>query len=150
MQAFRTVIGIGVLLIAAALPGATFAGEPDLLDLGQWEGQVILLDFWASWCGPCAESFPWMSEMSRKYGEQGLVIVAINLDAERPNADRFLADHPSSFKHVFDPDGILAEAYGVQTMPTSIIIDRSGHPVARHQGFHPGKPPATSGTWWPS
>lgn len=135
MKTWKVLIGAAALFVTALIPGAVWAGEPGALDLGKWENKVVLLDFWASWCDPCAESFPWMTEMSRKYGDQGFVVVAVNLDAERSNADRFLAEHPSVFEHVFDPEGVIAEAYGVETMPTSIVIDRSGKPVARHQGF---------------
>jgi thiol-disulfide isomerase/thioredoxin len=125
-----------IVWVALLAAGPVRAGDPvEAFDPAQWEGRVVLLDFWASWCGPCAESFPWMDEMHEKYGPKGLVIVGVNLDANREDADRFLQDHPNGFRQLFDPQGALAESYGVDTMPTSILLDRNGKPVARHRGF---------------
>lgn len=131
------------VLRTVALLGLLFAGPPGLaadtppLDLTPYKGQVVLLDFWASWCGPCAQSFPWMTRMQETHADRGLVVIAVNLDAERAAADAFLLDHPGPYQRVFDPEGRVAEAYGVATMPTSIVIDRQGRPVFRHAGFHP-------------
>jgi len=113
------------------------AVDPELLDLSRWEGQVVLLDFWASWCGPCRESFPWMDEMARKYRAQGLAVVAVNLDEDRSAADQFLESTSYAFEFVYDPDGRLAEAFALDVMPTSILFDREGRPVVRHSGFRP-------------
>ncbi len=106
------------------------------LDLTPWRGKVVLVDFWASWCGPCAQAFPWLAQMQQKYGEQGLVIVSINLDEDREAAETFLRAQPAPYDHVFDPEGALAEAYEVGMMPTALLFDREGHLAARHEGFH--------------
>jgi cytochrome c biogenesis protein CcmG/thiol:disulfide interchange protein DsbE len=99
------------------------------------QGKVVYLDFWASWCGPCRQSFPWMNELQRELGSQGLVVVAVNVDHERADANRFLASYPADFRVLFDPDGRLAERYKVAGMPTSFIIGRDGKIVATHAGF---------------
>ena len=129
-----TVVTLLVLLVA---PVGPLAQPESPLDLTPYKGKVVLLDFWASWCGPCGRSFPWMTQMQDQYGDSGLVVVTVNLDADRAAADAFLKDHPGAFEHVFDSDGVVAEAYGVVTMPTSIVIDREGRPVLRHDGFRP-------------
>ena len=72
------------------------ATEP-ALDLGQYRGKVVYLDFWASWCEPCRKSFPWMNAMQKAYGERGLVIISVNVDTERKDADRFLKAMPAMF-----------------------------------------------------
>src|SRR3989338_7480795 len=69
-------------------------GESLILD---YPDQVVLLDFWASWCGPCRQSFPWMNEMQARYGKDGLTVVAINLDSEHDAAQDFLNEIPANF-----------------------------------------------------
>jgi thiol-disulfide isomerase/thioredoxin len=134
-------IGLAVLaaIVFAAQAHAKSAEAP-ALDLSQWRGNVVLLDFWASWCAPCQQSFPWMARMHEKYGERGLVVVAVNVDEDRTAAARFLAeDGHDDLVHVEDPDGSLAAAYGVTVMPSSWVYDREGRPIYRHEGFHPDK-----------
>jgi len=99
------------------------------------EGRVVMVDFWASWCVPCRRSFPWMNTMHRKYGPQGLQIIAVNLDKDRALADRFLAETPAEFALRFDPGAALAKEFGVQAMPSSFLIDTDGNVLASHAGF---------------
>lgn len=103
--------------------------------LSDASGKVVYLDYWASWCGPCRQSFPWMNEMQAKYGGQGLQIVAVNLDAKAEDAQRFLASQPAMFTVLFDPKGLTPRQYGVKGMPSSFLIGRDGVVVARHMGF---------------
>lgn len=97
--------------------------------------KVVLVDFWASWCGPCRQSFPWLSTMSQRYGENGLVVVAINLDKDRGLAETFLRQFSPPFIVAFDPAGKTAEAFNVTAMPSSFLVSRSGHVVYSHAGF---------------
>jgi thiol-disulfide isomerase/thioredoxin len=99
------------------------------------EGRVVWVDFWASWCVPCRRSFPWLNSMHRKYGADGLQIIAVNLDKDRALADAFLAEVPAEFALRFDPAGALAKQYGVQAMPSSFLIDLDGNVLASHAGF---------------
>jgi len=98
-------------------------------------GRVVLLDFWASWCGPCRRSFPWMGEMQRRYGAQGLAVVAVNVDRRRGDADRFLDAVPAGFAVVFDASGSTPSAYAVPAMPTSYLIDAAGRIAHVEPGF---------------
>ncbi|MDH3590653.1 MAG: DUF4266 domain-containing protein [Planctomycetota bacterium] len=126
------------LLIAGLLTGSIVAGEAPPAggpDLSTHEGDVVLLDFWASWCAPCRESFPWMERMIERYGDRGLTVVAVNLDEDRADADAFLEGAGEGFDHRFDPEGRWAEAYALDTMPSSILFDRDGKVAARHEGF---------------
>jgi len=107
----------------------------DSLDLSAYQGKVVLLDFWASWCVPCRRSFPWMNEMQQKYGDSGLVIIGVNMDAEAEEAQAFLANYPADFDIVYAPDGALAKEFGVRAMPSSFVIGRDGEVVTRHLGF---------------
>jgi len=123
-----------------AEPAATLA-EAEGFDPSRFRGQVLLLDFWASWCVPCGESFPWIQEMKDRYAGQGLAVVTVNLDAERAAADAFLDRHPLDAPHFFDPEGKLAEAYGLTAMPTTLLFDREGTIAFRHEGFRTEKRP---------
>ena len=112
------------------LPGATVAGK-----LSDLQGKVVYLDFWASWCGPCKQSFPWMNELQRKYGARGLQVVAINLDARRSDADQFLQRNAAAFALAFDGRADSARRIGVKGMPTSLLLDGQGKVLYVHQGF---------------
>lgn len=105
------------------------------LKLAAFKGQVVLLDFWASWCGPCRKSFPWMNDMQAKYGPKGLRIVAINVDERREDADRFLAQVPARFQLGFDPQGATPGTFGVKGMPSSVLIGANGFIEHLHSGF---------------
>jgi thiol-disulfide isomerase/thioredoxin len=109
------------------------------LNLDQYRGQVVYVDFWASWCLPCKKSFPWMNEMHQKYKDQGLKIIAINVDEESADADKFLADTPAEFTILRDPEGKLAKQYKLVGMPTSLLFDTQGKLVSRHVGFKKSK-----------
>ncbi|MFP6846965.1 MAG: TlpA disulfide reductase family protein [Thalassolituus sp.] len=109
------------------------------IDFDELKGQVVYVDFWASWCGPCKASFPWMNKMHRVYHDKGLTIIAINLDQEPELARNFIAEMDPEFRIEFDPSGKLAEEFKVDTMPTSFLIDRSGKARFKHKGFHDEK-----------
>ena len=100
-------------------------------------GSVVYVDFWASWCGPCKESFPWMATLHDRYAKRGLVIVAINLDKDRSAAESFLEKHPAPFTIAFDPSGKTAKAYKVWGMPMSYVLSAKGALLSTHPGFDP-------------
>jgi thiol-disulfide isomerase/thioredoxin len=123
---------------ALSLPDGT--GRP--ITLAAMKGKVVYVDFWASWCGPCRQSFPWMADLQRKYGPLGLEVVAINVDKKRADADRFLASTPAAFTVVYDPAGATPSAWDVRAMPSSYLIDRQGRVVHVDQGFREADKPA--------
>jgi cytochrome c biogenesis protein CcmG, thiol:disulfide interchange protein DsbE len=99
------------------------------------KNKVIYVDFWASWCGPCKQSFPWMNEMQRKYASRGLEITAINVDTRRGDAERFLAQSPAGFAVAFDPQGNVPKQFAISGMPSSFLIDGDGKILFVHSGF---------------
>jgi cytochrome c biogenesis protein CcmG/thiol:disulfide interchange protein DsbE len=124
---------VHVLTAAFALHTvATFAAES--LDLSAHQGKVILVDFWASWCEPCRHSFPWLNDMQAKYGDR-LVVIGVNVDRERADANRFLTEVPAHFKMIYDPTGEIASQYDVMGMPSSYLFDTTGKLVYKHIGF---------------
>jgi len=110
------------------------AGAPNVR-LADLKGRVVYVDFWASWCAPCKQSFPWMNDMQAKYGPKGLTVVGINVDKKREDADKFLAGTPAKFTVGYDASGKVAELYQPKGMPTSYLIDANGVVRAVHVGF---------------
>lgn len=121
--------------LADSAPGFKLPAQSGIVNLERLKGQVVYLDFWASWCAPCRKSFPWMNEMHRKYEKQGLKVIAVNLDQERAPIDKFLQKTPAEFTIAFDPGGNTAKKYNLMGMPTSFIIDRRGNIQKTHVGF---------------
>jgi thiol-disulfide isomerase/thioredoxin len=122
---------------AQAAPSFQLPARSGSVSLDSLRGHVVYLDFWASWCGPCRASFPWMAGLAERYRARGLEIVAVNLDKDRELADEFLLEHPATFAIAFDPKGSTAEAYKVSAMPSSFVIGKDGKLLLRHAGFDP-------------
>lgn len=137
--------GVGTARAAsAAAPASVPAPAPHFalsgldgqsVKLNQFLGQVVYLDFWASWCGPCRLSVPWLNQMQASYKAQGLQVIGVNLDKKRQDVDKFLLAQPADFKILLDPAGDSARAYEVRAMPSSVLIDRQGRIAFRHAGF---------------
>lgn len=113
---------------AEAPPLAQFAFEGNLPVL---EGKVVLLDFWASWCAPCRETFPILAEMQAEFGAQGLVVVGVSLDQRAKDYQRFLDRLKPAFATVRDASAQAAEAYQPPAMPSSFLLGRDGRVAAR-------------------
>ena len=131
------IAGILVTVLLGVLPGTGSAA--DALNLSDYRGKVLVLDFWASWCVPCRRSFPWMNEMQQKYSGDGLVIIAVNLDKHASDAMSFLEVYPANFTIFYDNERQLAHEYKVQAMPSSFLIDRNGVVIESHLGFKVAK-----------
>jgi thiol-disulfide isomerase/thioredoxin len=127
---------IALALIGAASPALAQAPRTGI-DLSQYKGKVVYVDFWASWCAPCQQSFPWMADLARRRSADDFALVAVNVDHDRTKADAFLKRVGSGVNVVFDPDGTLAAKFGVKAMPTSFVIGRDGRTRFTHQGFFP-------------
>jgi len=110
-------------------------GEVSLADL---KGQVVMINFWASWCGPCRKEFPALDQIYAKYKPMGFTLVAINVESEKADAEKFLATTPASFPILFDPDNKVSGSYGVSAMPTTVLVDRQGRVRWLHRAYKPG------------
>ncbi len=139
-------LALGLAGAASAAPGkapvvgerfpalATFGLEGELPDLDA--AKVVIVDFWASWCGPCKASFPAYEELRRQYGDRGLVIVAVSVDQDRKAMEKFVAHQNPGFTVVRDANQKLVQAIAPPAMPTSFVLDAQGVVRAVHQGFH--------------
>lgn len=141
----RLVLAAGLACLVPALEAAeagALAPDFDLPGVGdsRWSlrpfrGRLVYLDFWASWCGPCKLSLPWMADISERWGAQGLQVIAVNVDAKAADAQRFMASQARMPPVAFDHAGVTPRSFGVKSMPTSLLIDREGKILWRHAGF---------------
>lgn len=140
-----------LMLIALVVPGLACAiengqpapvfGAPLLqgdasLELEDHRGKVVLLDFWASWCGPCRQSLPALEKLRDEFGAAGFEVIAVNLDQEIQDGLDFLKKYPVTYPTVQDAPGRIARLYDVKTMPMSYLLDRQGVVRHVHQGFN--------------
>jgi thiol-disulfide isomerase/thioredoxin len=137
--AFRFLLAT-IAALAASAPVLAQTQAPGL-NLEQYKGRVVYLDFWASWCGPCKLSFPYMERMTSVYSRRPFVVIAVNVDHSRVRADAFLSQVGASVPIIYDPKGVIATKFHVTEMPTSILIGRDGRVRYVHQGFFQDKTP---------
>jgi thiol-disulfide isomerase/thioredoxin len=122
--------------VGAPAPAFTLQGMDGApLSLAQFKGKTVYLDFWASWCGPCRKSFPWMNAMQERYGGSRFAVVAVNVDADAKLGREFIAAHPAAFAVAFDPAGATPQAYRIKGMPSSVLVGPDGRVLAVHTGF---------------
>lgn len=122
-----------------SLDHQVFNAQNQAVSLSEFKGKVVYVDFWASWCGPCRKSFPWMNEIQKKYQDQGLAVVAINLDTDNELAQEFLKQVPANFSVRFNPEGDVARSFDLLGMPSSFMFNRQGQLVQHHVGFYADK-----------
>jgi len=103
------------------------------------KGKVVYLDFWASWCRPCKQSFPWLNDLQQKYKEQAFTVFSVNLDANPEFARQFLEQTPANFPIFYDAKGKLSKKFKLKGMPSSFLLNPQGKIVQAHVGFNPEK-----------
>lgn len=112
------------------------AGNP--LSLSQYKGQVVMLNFWASWCVPCRQEMPLLDSIYKKYGKMGFTLIGVNVEPDSKAANQVLEKIPVSFPVVYDSDSKVSQLYQVAGMPSTVIIDRKGQVRMLHKGYKPG------------
>jgi thiol-disulfide isomerase/thioredoxin len=134
---------LGGLSLAAAVGTALKVGDvfPELSSFAlegelpaTLNGRIVVVDFWASWCAPCKETFPLLEELHHRFGKQGLVILAVNEDKNRRAMTEFLKEHPVTFSVVRDTKKKLAAHVNVPALPTSYILDGDGKVLTIESG----------------
>ena len=135
----------GMVPLAHALVGSGEAMNFTLKDvdgnnirLSEYRGQVVLINFWASWCGPCRQEFPHLDELHRKYEALGFVVFGVNVEENRELADKVLREIPVTFPVLFDSENEVSQDYDVDAMPATVLVDRSGQIRFMHRGYKPG------------
>jgi thiol-disulfide isomerase/thioredoxin len=150
---FFSFLGLTMITIALLLiPNGTSAADgkglaPDFtlasknggnVRLQEQLGDVVLINFWASWCGPCREELPYLEALQQEYADLGFTILAVNVDEDPSKADILLNDIAVSFPVLFDVNDDVSKLYDVQAMPTTVIVDRDGNQRLLHKGYKSG------------
>jgi peroxiredoxin len=143
----RRFAAITLMLAVSAMASATDGPAPDFslpdksgttLSLSAFSGQVVLLNFWASWCGPCREEMPLLDALQQRYESLGFTMLGINVEEDSSAADRFLQSTPVSFPILYDRENSVSKLYDVIAMPSTVLIGRDGRVRYVHHGYEPG------------
>ena len=120
-------------------PAFTLAarGGPEV-SLAQYKGNVVMINFWASWCGPCRQEMPLLESIYKKYNKMGFTMLGVNVEPDSNAANEWLKATPVSFPILYDRDSKVSKLYDVAGMPSTVIIDRSGKLRVLHRGYKPG------------
>lgn len=144
---------LAALTFAAALASAPVAAEigqgpaPDFTlksqggsnyKLSELRGEVVMINFWASWCGPCRQEMPYLEELYARYKDMGFTILGVNIEEDSSKAQSLLKDIPVSFPVLFDTQNEVSRLYQVSAMPSTVMIDRDGNMRYLHRGYKPG------------
>lgn len=132
---------LAIVLLAISLSSQASALDNLQKTLNAHQGEVIYLDFWASWCVPCRKSFPWLNMINKRYAGKDFQVISVNVDADSALAEKFLFTMPAQFPVVYDPDGEIAEKFKLKGMPSSFLINKQGKIVVSHIGFFENKKP---------
>jgi peroxiredoxin len=108
------------------------------LKLSEYRGEVILLNFWASWCGPCRQEMPELEKLQARYQDYGFTILGVNVEEDASKADKVLKKTPVSFPILYDTSNKVSKAFDVRAMPSTVMIDRDGNMRYLHKGYVPG------------
>jgi thiol-disulfide isomerase/thioredoxin len=139
-----------IAMLALALPAlavTSSAPAPDFrlktsdgkqFSMTEHKGEVVMINFWASWCGPCRQEMPLLDSIYKKYGKLGFTLVGVNVEPDQAAADAWLKKTPVSFPILYDPDSKVSKLYGVQGMPNTVFVDRKGQVRKIHRGYKPG------------
>ena len=132
--------GVTAGAVAPAISGKDLNGNP--VSLAKLAGRVVIIDFWASWCGPCKDEMPVLQRLSKKYEQQGLSVIGVSVDESAANAKKFIKQQGVTFPSIHDATHSIADRYKPAKMPTSVIVDRKGAVRYVHGGFKAGDAPA--------
>jgi thiol-disulfide isomerase/thioredoxin len=125
---------------SAPAPGFKLSGRGGKnIDLAQYKGQVVMINFWATWCGPCRQEMPLLEQIHKKYKGMGFTMLGVNVEPDPKAAEAWLAKQtPVSFPIAFDTDSKVSKLYKVAGMPSTVIVDRKGNMRVLHKGYKPG------------
>jgi peroxiredoxin len=138
---------LAATLAVSSMVGASSALAPsfslpsrsgDIVSLDKLRGKVVMLNFWASWCGPCRQEMPLLDQMHKRYSSLGFTMIGVNVESNTADAEKWLQQTPVSFPVLFDKENKVSKLYDVNAMPSTVFIDRKGNVRALHRGYKPG------------
>ena len=147
LQQFIVILLGGCLLALPVTAGTMSGAAPDFtlksnsgknLRLSEYRGEVVLINFWASWCGPCRQEMPLLNELHKRYEPLGFTVLGVNVEENSSAARKLLKDMPVSFPVLFDEQSTVSREYDVVAMPSTVLVDRNGNLRYLHKGYKPG------------
>ncbi|RZW14961.1 MAG: TlpA family protein disulfide reductase [Desulfobulbaceae bacterium] len=130
------------LQVQAQQPAPAFSGTDQLsgktINLEDYRGKIVFIDFWASWCPPCLLSMPAYDKLRSELETEQFEIIAINVDENTEDGLDFLVDNPVSYPVLADPNGEIGIPYGIRSLPVSFLLDKDGTIVRTYRGYKPG------------
>ena len=123
---------------AAAPDFSLPARDGSAVRLSDLRGQVVMINFWATWCGPCRQEMPLLEQIHAKYEPLGFTLLGVNVEPDSAPAQDWLKGVPVSFPILFDRENAVSAQFGVEAMPSSVLIDREGRVRHVHRGYKPG------------
>jgi peroxiredoxin len=140
-MAAALIVALPALAASSSSPAPQFAlaarGGSEI-NLAQYKGQVVMINFWASWCGPCRQEMPLLESIYKKYNKLGFTLLGVNVEPDSKAADDWLKQTPVSFPILYDKESKVSKMYDVSGMPSTVIIDRKGNLRVLHHGYKPG------------
>ncbi|PCK07920.1 MAG: redoxin [Alteromonadaceae bacterium] len=148
-----TLKSLAALLLVSVIGSNAFAKElkgpaPDFtlksnsgknVRLSELRGQVVMVNFWASWCGPCRQEMPVLEKLYTRYKSAGFTLLGVNVEEDQNAADKVLKSTPVTFPILYDPESSVSSAYKVDAMPSTIFIDCDGNMTYLHRGYKAGE-----------
>ena len=138
---------LAATLVVSSFVGASASLAPsftlpsrsgDTVVLDKLKGQVVMINFWASWCGPCRQEMPLLDEMYKRYSARGFTLLGVNVESDTKDAEKWLQQMPVTFPVLFDKENKVSKLYDVNAMPSSVFIDRKGNVRYLHRGYKAG------------
>ncbi len=108
------------------------------LRLDEYKGQVVLINFWASWCGPCRQEMPLLDRIHQRYSDAGFAVLGVNVEGQIAPAKEIADSTGVTFPLLIDENQRVAEVYDLEAMPSSVLVDRDGVVRYVHRGYKPG------------
>ena len=142
MATIAAAIALGLSsLVAMAEPAQDFtlpSSSGENVRLAEQRGQVVMLNFWASWCGPCRQEMPLLDEMSKRYSSAGFVLYGVNVEEDNTDAKKLIQQLGVTFPILYDAESKASSLYNVDAMPTTVLIDKKGEIRFVNRGYKPG------------
>ncbi len=144
---FMPILLLAFLFVVGSAAGGDRHPAPDFtltdangqsVTLSDLRGQVVMINFWASWCGPCRKEMPLLEQIHRRYEPLGFTLLGINVEENPADGKAFLKEHPVTFDVLYDPENGTSKLYDVVAMPSTVLIDRKGNIRFLHYGYKPG------------
>jgi peroxiredoxin len=110
----------------------------EMVSLEGLRGDVVMINFWATWCGPCRQEMPHLEALHQRYSDLGFTLLGVNVEENSRLSDKFLQETPVTFDILFDPENGVSELYDVIAMPSTVLVDRGGNMRFIHHGYQPG------------